>query len=384
LVTDPLFTFALGATALIGVLVLIVAAGLVAQKVTYGLRAKGKARLDEFYMQKLDPLLLEDLPADSSDPGSLLFRRAVKNLCEPLRIQLRSINMFSRSSHRQALKRVMLGMSRELVGETLVRLTQAFQIFGFVDEELRDLNKRRWWIQARACRNLALMRAENATSDLIMLLNDDEEDVRTEAAMALVSIAGVNALGPLFTNLQRVSVWMSIQLSKAVLGLGSATVPALVDSLKSEYESVKSFSVRMLGEIGDIQASAPLIELAEGADVELKCKALLAIGKLGDEAGKHILLEDLSNDNEEVRISAARGLGFLGSQESGPFLKKHLLDDTLRVRMEAGRSLARIDTTGQTLLKEAYHDADTVGKKVVIHFLEELGVEPEEVERAAP
>jgi hypothetical protein len=379
-----LFIFALTVTILIGFLVFIVAFGLVAQKVTYGLRAKRKARLDELYMQKLDPFLLEDLPPDSSDPGSLFFRRAVKNLCEPLQLELTKINVFSRASHRQALKRVMLGMSRELVGETLARLKQAFQIFGFVDEELRDLSRRHWWIQATACRNLALMRAEDATSDLIMLLNDDEEDVRTEAAMALVSIAGVKALDPLFTNLQRVSVWMSIQLSKAILTMGSATVPALIDSLKSEHESVKSFSVRMLGEIGDIRASAPLIELAAGTNIELRCKALLAIGKLGDEGGKHTLLDNLGSDDEESRIAAARALGYLASPETAQFLKEHLLNDTLRVRLEAGRSLARIDTAGPTMLNQALEEADDVGKRIVFHFLEELDGHQEGIERGVP
>jgi hypothetical protein len=378
---QPLFIFALIVTVLIGILVLIVAAGLVAQKVTYGMRAKRKARLDELYAQKMDPILLEDLPSESADPGSLLFRRGVKNLFEPLRLELGKINWFTRRSHRQALKRVMLGTSRELVGETLARLTQAFQIFGFVKEELRDLASRWWWVQAKACRNLALMRAEDATSDLTMLLNDDEEDVRTEASMALVSIAGVNALGPLFTNLQRVSVWMSIQLSKAILSMGSAAVPALIDSLKSDHVSVKIFSAEMLGEIGDIKASVPLIELAGTATAELKCKALLAIGKLGDEAGKHILFENLASDNEELRVAAARGLGHLASPEAATFLKEHLLRDTLRVRLEAGRSLARIDTAGRASLQEAFEEADELGKKIVFHFLEELDLRGEATKR---
>jgi hypothetical protein len=381
LVTSPLFNIALSATAVVGFLVLIVAAGLVVQKVRYAMRAKRRARLDELYGEKMDPILLEDLPPDSADPGSLHFRRSVKNLCEPLRLELENINAFLRPSHREALRRVMLGTSRELVGETRARLTQAFQIFGFVDEELRDLGSRRWWVQAKACRNLSLMHAEDATSDLVMLLNDDEEDVRTEAAMALVNIAGVKDLDLLFTNLQRVSVWASIQLSRAILSMGSAAVPALVDSLKSEYEGVKGFSVRMLGEIGDIRASAPLIQLAADAEVDLRCKALLAIGKLGDEAGKHILIEHLASDHEELRVAAARGLGYLASPEAAPFLKDHLLRDTLRVRLEAGRSLARIDTAGRASLQEAFEKADDLGKKIVFHFLEELDFQGEAKKR---
>lgn len=372
-----MFILALTVTVLIGILVLIVAVGLVGQKVTYGMRARRKARLDELYQQKMDPILLEDLPGESTDPASLLFRQGVARACEPLQKELQRINWFSRRAHRKALKRVMLGMSHELVGETRARLSLTFQIFGFVKDELRDIASRRWWIRAKACRNLALMRAEDATSDLIMLLTDNEEDVRTEAAMALVNIAGVKALDPLFTNLQRVSVWMAIQLSKAILAMGSAAVPALIESLKSEHESVKSFSIEMLGEIRDIRACVPLIELAQIAGVDLGCKALISLGKLGDEAGKETLLEHISSDDERLRISAARGLGFLASPETAPALTQHLLDDTVRVRIEAGKALERIDAAGHTFLTQAYAESDALGKRIVSQFLENLGVEVE-------
>ncbi|HEY6950945.1 MAG TPA: HEAT repeat domain-containing protein, partial [Bacteroidota bacterium] len=309
-----MLVLALTVTSMIGMLVVIVAAGLIAQKMTFRLRTVRNTRLEELYQQKLDPILLEDLPSGSHDPDSLAYRQSVKQRCEPLRLELANVSSFSRQAHRAALRRVMLNMSRELVGETLARLTLAFQVFGFVDEELRDLARTRWWIRARACRDLALMKAGDATADLVILLQDDEEDVRTEAAMALVSIAGVKALSPLLTNLHTISVWMSIQLSKAVLSMASAAVPDLIAGLQSDYPSVKSFCIDMLGEIGDIAACAPLIEFAKTARGEQLCKCLLAIGNLGDETGREVLLEHLSNTDEVVRVCAAQGLGHLGSK----------------------------------------------------------------------
>jgi HEAT repeat protein len=370
-----LLVFALTVTALIGILVVIVAVGLIAQKVTYRSKTARKVKLDEYYQQKIDPILLEDFPPDSLDPNSLPFRQNAKRVCEPLKVELNARGRMSRRQHQAALKRVMLGMSRELVGETRARLSLAFLIFGLVDEEMRDLASRRWWVRAKACRNLALMRAEDATADLVMLLSDDEEDVRIEAAMALVTIAGAKALRPLLTNLRKISVWMSIQLSKVVLAMGSAAVPELIEALKSDFPSIKGFSVEMLGEIGDISACAPLVDFARITESnDLRCKALRAIGDLGDEAGKEVLLDYLADDDEAIRVSAAQGLGSLASPETAPFLKDHLLHDSISVRLAAGNSLKRIDGAGEDFFIGAYGEADTVTKRIILQFLEELGV----------
>ncbi|HTP14102.1 MAG TPA: HEAT repeat domain-containing protein, partial [Bacteroidota bacterium] len=362
--------FAWTVTLQIGILVFIVAIGLVAQKATYARREARRTRLDEYHQQRIDPVLLEDLPAESLDPNSLPFRQTIRRFCEPIRVELERLSWLSRSSHRASLKRVMLKLSRELVGETLARLTLAFQVFGFVDEELKHLTSRRWWVRAEAARNLELMQAGEATGDLVLLLGDEEEDVRMEAAMALVSISGVNSLGPLLTNLRSISTWMSVRLSKSVIAMGSAGVPALVEALGSEHASVQRFCIDMLAEIGDIRASAPLIAFVRTAGPELRSRALVAIGILGDEAGKEVLLDHLSDENESIRVSAAEGLGYLGSPDAVATLKGHLLHDRIRVRLAAGNALKRIEGGGKECLVEAYGEADEIGKRVVFQFLE--------------
>jgi HEAT repeat protein len=381
----PLLKFALIVTAMVGVLVFVLAMGLIAQKVAYEMRSARNARLDEYYRQKIDPILLEDLPPESMTPDSLPFRQYVKRLCEPLIAELESKGKLSRRAHRAALKRVMLVISRDLVGESRARLSLAFLTFGFAQEELRDLGSHRWWVRAKACRNLALMRAEDATADLVILLADDEEDVRIEAAMALVTIAGINALRDLLTKLPKISVWMSIQLSKVILSMGSAAVPDLVEALTSDLPTIVGFSIEMLGKIEDPTACGPLVEFARTTDTnELRCKALRAIGILGDEAGEEVLLEYLADDDQAVRISAAEGLGSLTSPETIPLLKHHLLHDSKkRVRLAAGRALTRINGAGKDFFIGVYGEADTVTKMIVLESLEELGVPEETIRRIA-
>jgi HEAT repeat protein len=368
------FVFAFFVTLLVGILVIAVAGGLVIQKMTYGPRMARKTKLEEWYGRKMDPILLEDLPEESLNPESEEFSSAIEVLCKPLRKELAHVNWFSRRAHRRALKHVMIEMSRELVGETRARLTLAFRYFGLIDSEIRDLKSDRWWIRANACRNVAQMQALEAGDALVELLDDREEDVRTEAAMALVGIARVRGLERILSNVKGISTWMSIQLSKAVLGMGAAAVPELIGALKTGCPSVRSFCVEMLGEIGDINACTPLISFARTASSNLLCKCLIAIGKLGDDSGRPILLEHLDDTNEEIRIHAANGLGFLAVPDTAAALKDHLIRDKIHVRLAAGRALMRIGERGQTALLEAYQSSDEIGKKVVLQYLEILGI----------
>jgi hypothetical protein len=367
----------LTATFIVEILVIVV--GLVLQKMTFAFRASVKSGYEEYYMRKMDPILLEDLPSDSQVPDSEEFRMAVKNLCESLRLELKSVSLISRKAHRRALRSVMIGMSRELVGETKSRLNIAFRSFGLVEEEIRNLSSTRWWIRADACRNISLMQAFEAAVPLVELLQDEEEDVRTEAAMALIHIAGVWGLEPLLSNVRKVTPWMSIQLSKAVIAMGSAAVPELIAALALRERSVKRFCVEMLGDIGDITACPSLTAFGRSTDEDLLCAALISLGKLADDTAQSFLLEYNSDPRESVRIHAARGMGFLASPMTASVLKEHLLSDKIQVRLAAGKALTRIEDNGRKTLIEAYHETHDVGRRVVLQFLEEIGVTDDEL-----
>jgi hypothetical protein len=367
-------TFALLVTGMIGLVVVVVGAGLIAQKIAYRVHVARDVKLEEIYRQKLDPILLADLHLEGLDPDSSDFYHIIEEACNPLLADLKAMRYFRRRMHRAALKRVMLEMSRLLAGETRVRLTHVFELTGFVREELDDLGSRKWWKRAEACRNLALMQARTATERLVGLLNDREEDVRTEAAMALVAITGVNGLRLLLANLRHLSAWTSIQLSNVVLPMASAAVPDLIDGLKSKWPGIQGFCVDMLGEIGDVAACDPLIEFASKAEPGLRSRAFLVLGKLGNEKAKNILIAGLQDGDERSRVHAARALGYLASPDTAPVLRDHLECDTVAVRRATGKSLAMIQDAGRKMLIRAYHTADTIGKRIILQSLEELGV----------
>ncbi len=369
-----MITIVLIVTGLVGLLVIVVATGLIAQKITVRIHTARDLRLDELYRQKLDPILVGEDNPETRDPDTPGYRRVVETACHPLLTELEDMWILRRRVHRAALKRVMLDMCRILAGDSRVRLVHVFEVAGFVQDELRDLESRKWWKRASACRNLALMGAADAAESLVHLLNDDEEDVRTEAALALITISGARSLDSLLMHLNEISLWTSVRLSNIVLPMGSEAVPALVEGLRSRHPSIQRFCVEMLGEIEDVTACNPLIRFSRKATGELRSKALLTLGKLGSEKAKRVLLDGLEDSVESTRVSAAVALGRLGSPDTAPFLSDHLLHDTVSVRLAAGRSLAMIHREGRRILAQSYRPADAIGRRVILQSLDELGV----------
>ena len=216
------------------------------------------------------------------------------------------------------------------------------------------------------------MQPRSAIAPLIPFLEDKDAEVRTEAAMALVDIAGVDALGPLLKNLKIITVWMSLQLSKAVLRMGSAAVKDLIAGINADTASIQGFCIQMLGAIGDISASEPLRDFARFANTDLKCRALIAIGLLGDDSSLPFLLECCRDADPDVRKSAAVALGSLGAADAAATLSEMAATDSVDIRLAAGESLRRLGSVGEQALRTLTRSSDDMGIKVARQFLEDL------------
>lgn len=340
----------------------IIGLALVIRKASKRQREIQQSELQEFFAKKV----YDVLHAAGRRKGEQRI------LVEDLKDHLAHSGPFARTLRRDTLRGVMIDAARNLVGESRVVLNQMFAQLGFVDQELRDLRSKHWWVRAKACRATSLMESRAALDPLVALLDDEEEDVRVEAAMALVTIAGTDALGPLLHHLRTISVWMSLHLSQAILKLGSSAVEDLIGGLNVDAPSVRSFCAQMLGALGDVRAIAPLIAFARDADVPLRCQAITAVGVIGDESSMSFLMECCSHESEDVRRSAAAALGRIDAPLAVPFLRDLLVGDTADVRLAAGESLARLGRPGMDALREVIGSADDLARNIARQFRNEF------------
>jgi HEAT repeat protein len=298
---------------------------------------------------------------------------------EPLLINLKiELDIDSRSrrnARRRSLKRVMLQLTSEVIGETRLRLNRAFEYFEFVEENIATTKDSRWWIRAKGCKNAGLMLNEAALPHLEQCLDDDNDDVRIEAAQAMLDIAGVDIIAPILMRLQEMSLWMQVRLSKSILLYGEHAVTPLVSAMRSEHPAIQGFCVEMLGILGDVKAVPTLLEYIDYTVREVKHKSLIALGKIGDDRSIPVIRKFLESEDDQLRIDAARAAGNLSSPSLAYYLHWMLVKDVMAVKLAAGEALSRSGEMGIKSLKYAMELGNDDVRKVAMQFLHEAGVD---------
>ncbi|MFA6468436.1 MAG: HEAT repeat domain-containing protein [Bacteroidota bacterium] len=318
-------------------------------------------------------LFSEILNVDSTEQRALFLERLIPKLID-LKIALDLDDNSPRNVRRRSLKRVMLQLTSEVIGETRVRLTTAFAYFGFVEETIALMKNNRWWIRAKSCKNAGLMLNEAALPHLEQCLDDENDDVRIEAAQAMIDIAGVEIVAPILMRLKEMSLWMRVRLSKSILVFGEHAVPPLITALRSEYPVIQGFCVENLGILGDVKAVPTLLEYINYAVIDVKHKSLIALGKLGDDRSIPIIKKFLSAEDELLRVDAAKAAGNLSTPFLAYSLHWMLMKDTISVKLAAAEALSRTGERGIQSLKYAAGIGDEQVRMVAIQFLHEAGV----------
>ncbi|MFA5833809.1 MAG: HEAT repeat domain-containing protein [Bacteroidota bacterium] len=322
----------------------------------------------------LNQYLFADIVTDDSTTDREEFIKRLEPYLITLKIDLNIDGNSKYNSRRRSLKRVMLKLTTEVIGDTRIRLTRAFEYFDFVKETSETLRDNRWWIRAKGCKNAGLMMNESALPYLEQCLDDENGDVRIEAAQAMLDIAGVEILSPIMMRLKEMSPWMQVRLSRSILGFGEHSVLPLVQAMQSKYPKIQGFCVDMLGILGDVKAVPTLLEYIDYTVSEVKHKSLIALGRIGDGRSIPVIQRFLYSDNEQLRADAAKAAGNLSSPSMAYDLYWMLVKDTLIVKLAAAEALARSGELGIKSLLYALNLDDEQVRMIAMQFLHEAGV----------
>jgi len=357
--------------------VIIVAIGLFINKVVEVRQTRRREKLYQLYSGMFADLLLKpvELKPGNSRSGSIIDQ--YEDLIAPVKNGLEWSTPTRKRLHRSAIRRVLVDFANDLVGESMDRLLYFFYTLEFVNEELELLQSNKWWVRARAARDLGLLRAKKGTAALTMALEDEHPDVRNEAMQSLMKLIGVEALGTILKTAKNISKWTSLELSMIVKESEEQAFPYLVDALEYSDQSVVLFAIEILAETGFVTAVEPLIRVVRMyPNVLVRAKAAEALGRLGDQRAESLLHDLLKNPYPQLRASATRALERIGSPASIQLLTERMQSGAMAERLSAARAIARSGESGLEKLREAATGSDTFQKGIALHVLEEVeGVE---------
>jgi len=190
--------------------------------------------------------------------------------------------------------------------------------------------------------------AKPAVSELLKMLNNEDEISRVNAAVALWKVDRHPAAMPALLEMLRhgdTSQSYAVAVALGQMENEAETVaPALIEAFHSPSADVRRAAARSLGQLG--KAAFPAITKAKALqdpDVEARRTVVEALGWMGPVAVPPLVFA-MNDTSPVVRRSAARALGDLGveAKSARAVLEAAASDPQEDVRAAAGRALQQI------------------------------------------
>lgn len=150
-----------------------------------------------------------------------------------------------------------------------------------------------------------LMKEVFGTDVLISALNEDDAHIRGIAAESLGKIKDSRAIEPLITTALKDRDQNVRDL--AAKALGESAFELLISALNDENANLRSNAAILLGMIKDYRSVEPLITALKDSEWNVRRKAAEALGEIKDRRAVEALISAL-RDVDGVRLAAAKAL----------------------------------------------------------------------------
>ncbi len=216
------------------------------------------------------------------------------------------------------------------------------------------------------------------------LLNDENEDVREQAAKGLWECDDRVVIRPLLGLLKndaspRVRASAATTLSKftdlfqqgKILSRdGDKIRDTLLEVISDEEEEadVRRRCIEAVGSFNTIEISELIREAYSSENPNMRQSAVFAMGRSSDSQWLSIVMNELNSDFPAMRYESASACGLLGDESSVPHLISLIKDEDSEVQVAAVHSIGNI---GGALAKRALQQALRTGEDAVEEAAEE-------------
>ncbi|MCK9391041.1 MAG: HEAT repeat domain-containing protein [Syntrophales bacterium] len=249
-----------------------------------------------------------------------------------------------------------------------------------MDKLIRDLEAKEAEVRMNAAIDLGAFKNPRAVPPLIAVLKDNDKYVPVRAEESLVAMGPV-AVEPLIAALRNKNepnrpavarILGNIRDIRSIDPLKhamddpnpelmkearSALLKVLPTALQDSQPDVRLKAAKILQEIPDPVAVAPLIGALNDKDGNVRKSAAIALGKIGPPAVKS-LIGLLKAPTPGIRCLAAEQLGNIRDPEALEPLLSALRDHDPNVQWWAGWALGAMGETAEQSLKKLSHDPD--------------------------
>ncbi|MFT5322801.1 MAG: HEAT repeat protein [Planctomycetaceae bacterium] len=218
-----------------------------------------------------------------------------------------------------------------------------------------------------------LVNRDATSQSALEMLCDTEVDVVRGAITSLKKLADARSIRPLmFLGLNE--PLLRSEAMAAVVSLGSAGIPELLEIIEERNPLTIGDSVIALGRIGDQQAVPSLLMTLNHAGVGLRPRILEALGRLGDRCALERIIGLLDDPDESVRLHAIQAVQRMPDRRAEkPILRIIEQSQNPELKRQAVLALASTGSPKAVpILSSLLREADTALKTAIVESLGQI------------
>lgn len=218
-----------------------------------------------------------------------------------------------------------------------------------------------------------LLDRDATSQSAIELLCDKDGDVVRSAITSLKKLADARSIRPLmFLGID--DPRLRSEAMDAVVSLGSAGVPELLEIIEERNPLTIGDSVIVLGRIGDQQAVPSLLMTFNHAEVGLRPRIIEALGRLGDRRALERIIGLLDDSDESVRLHAIQAVQRMPDRRAEkPILRIISQSQNAELNGQAVLALASIGSAKAVpILSSLMDGADNALKNAIVEALGQI------------
>lgn len=182
-----------------------------------------------------------------------------------------------------------------------------------------------------------------AVVPLIGALQDENISVGAEAAASLGKLNDTRAIGPLIEALDENETPLQKTAAASLARIGEPAVEPLIQALAGD-KSERGAAAWALGEIGNVRAAEPLMQLFKSSDEKTRKNVVEALARLNDTGSVEQMIQILADRQEksDLRMDAASALGALGDSRARSALLDAMTESDTMIQMRAAEALTEL------------------------------------------
>ena len=291
---------------------------------------KMKEFLKEEYQQKLMDYLFEDEKQD----------KAYQDLED----------IASNKFNRQILIDQMIDLSINLKGEIKEVIKKLYLLLGLKEDSLAKAYSRKWHENVKGFRELSFMNIKEANVKIIESLNSNNEILRMEAQIALVSLSDDNPYHFLHLMEKPLAVWEQITLHELLIQ-HDLKVPAFKQWFESENLSIVIFALESVSWLKQKGAGKEVIRLFEHEDEEVRRTAFRVSGDIGLKSSLPALKKMYDRESNKNKLEILNTFARIPLERNLPFLKSVLdKEEDVQLQILATKAMENTDEPGISML----------------------------------